>query len=269
VLHRIAIFGLGEAGSLIATDLLAKDVPVVGYDPKPVPTPPGVTRVETPQEAVKDADIVVAIAPGGDALWAIEQALDQIPPTALYADFSTNSATIKQQLAKRAASRGIAFADVALMTVVPGKGLRTPVMVSGTGAESFATVFTGWGMPLEVVGGEAGQAATRKLLRSVMMKGLAAVIIESMRAGEAAGCANWLWGNLTAELAAADEKLITRLVTGTAPHAQRRLHEMECTAELLQDLGVDPLMTRSTVESLHRVLAEGIPVIPENGSSIP
>lgn len=265
-MYKFAIFGLGEAGSLVAKDLVAKDVVVVGYDPKPVPTPLGVKRVEAPQDAVKDADIVIAITPGGDALGAIEQALDQIPPSALYADFSTNSAAIKHQLAKKAASRGVAFADVALMTVVPGKGLRTPVMVSGTGAARFAKVFAGLGMPVAVVEGEAGQAATRKLLRSVMMKGLAAVIIESMRAGEAAGCADWLWGNLTAELAAADERLIARLVTGTAPHAQRRLHEMECTAELLQDLGVDPLMTRSTVESLRRVLAEGIPVIPESGN---
>lgn len=259
---KLAIFGLGEAGSLIAQDLVAAGVAATGYDPKPLATPPGVVRVDSPQSAVANADIVIAVTPGGDAFRALEQAFDETPPTALYADFSTNSASAKKQLAERAAARHIAFADVALMAVVPGKGLRTPVMVSGTGAERFAALFAELGMPVEVVRGEAGEAATRKLLRSVMMKGLAAVIIESLRAGEAAGCAEWLWENLSGELARADEKLIARLVSGTAPHAQRRLHEMECTEALLRELGVDPLMTHSTVESLRRVPELGIPNIP-------
>lgn len=259
---KLAIFGLGEAGTLISKDLVAAGVAVTGFDPAPVETPAGVVRVKTPREAVDDADIVIAVTPGGDALGAIEQALDSIPESALYGDFSTNSAVAKKQLAVKAASRNLVFADVALMTVVPGKGLRTPVMVSGTGAERFSAIFSELGMPVEVVDGEAGDAATRKLLRSVMMKGLAAVIIESMRAGEAAGCAEWLWSNLSGELASADEKLIARLVTGTGPHAVRRLHEMECTEQLLRDLGVEPVMTCSTVESLRRVPEQGIPTIP-------
>ena len=95
-----------------------------------------------------------------------------------------------------------------------------------------------------------------------MMKGLAAVIIEAMRAAEVAGCSEWLWCNITTELTSADETLITRLVTGTANHAKRRLHEMQCTDALLQTLAVDSVMTHSTVESLQQVLAQGIPIIP-------
>ena len=220
-------------------------------------------RVNTPQEAVDNAHCVIAITPGDDALAAMEQALDVIAPGTLYADFSTNAASIKQQLAEKAASSQLVFVDVALMTLVPGKGLRTPVMVSGTGAARFLEVFSEFAMPITVASEIAGEAATRKLLRSVMMKGLAAVIIESMRAGEAAGCATWLWNNIASELSAADEKLIARLVTGTVPHAKRRLHEMQCTEQLLNDLGVDPVMTRSTVESLRRVPEQGVPVIPD------
>ncbi len=31
---------------------------------------------------------------------------------------------------------------------------------------------------------------------------------------------------------------------------------------MLESLGVDPLMTRATVESLRRVLADGVPEVP-------
>lgn len=258
---KMAVFGLGEAGSLIAQDLARAGVAVTGFDPASVQTPVGVTRVQCAQQAVMGADIIIALTAGTDALQAITQAQDDIARTAVYADFSTNSAAAKTQLADIASRSGFDFVDVALMTVVPGKGLRTPVMVSGTGADKFSTVFSTLGMPVDVVEGDAGAAATRKLLRSVMMKGLAAVIIEAMRAGEAAGCTQWLWRNLIAELTAADEQLISRLVAGTKAHAVRRLHEMQCSQQLLEQLGVDPLMTRATVESLRRVPEQGLPTL--------
>ena len=81
------------------------------------------------------------------------------------------------------------------------------------------------------------------------MKGLAAVVIESMQAAEAAGLAGETWDNIVAQLTAADEAFVRRLVAGTARHAARRVHEMEAAAELLVELGVEPTMTAATTES--------------------
>ena len=115
---------------------------------------------------------------------------------------------------------------------------------------------------MEVIGDRAGDATTRKLLRSVTMKGLAAVVIEALRAAHAAGLADWLWSDLVAEMTAADERLLIRLVEGTGVHAARRVHEMQASASMLQSLGVDPVMTGATVESLRRVLTAGVPEVP-------
>ena len=118
-------------------------------------------------------------------------------------------------------------------------------------------------MPVDSLGGRAGEAATRKLLRSVFMKGLAGVMIEALQAADRAGLSEWLWDNLTTEIAEADASLVYRLVSGTAPHARRRLHEMEASVQLLEELGVDVVMTRGTVENLRRVMKHGLPPIPE------
>ena len=259
---KIALFGLGEAGSLIAIDMHKAGLNITAYDPKQVATPAGINRAQTASEAATGADMVIALTAGDDALGALDQAVTDIPTAALYADFSTNSASAKLAMADRAAGYGFDFVDVALMTVVLGKGLRTPVTVSGTGAARFEEIFTSLGMPVNRLDADAGEAATRKLLRSVMMKGLAAVIIESMRAGEAAGCSDWLWQNLSDEIAQADQTLIARLVTGTEPHARRRLHEMECSAKLLMDLDIKPTMTQATIDSLKSVIDSGLPAIP-------
>jgi 3-hydroxyisobutyrate dehydrogenase-like beta-hydroxyacid dehydrogenase len=118
------------------------------------------------------------------------------------------------------------------------------------------------GAPVDVIGERAGDATTRKLLRSVMMKGLAAVVIEALRAAHAAGLSDWLWADLVAEMKAADEQLLVRLVEGTGVHARRRVHEMEASAAMLDSLGVDPVMTRATVEALRRVVVGGVPEVP-------
>ena len=82
---------------------------------------------------------------------------------------------------------GAAFADVALLQSVPGRGLRTPALASGAGAARFAEHFGAWGMPVEVGTDEPGYAASRKLARSVFLKGLAAAAGEALATGEALG----------------------------------------------------------------------------------
>jgi len=265
-LRRACVFGLGEAGSLMAGDLAGAGVEVHGYDPAEVATPAGVSRHPDPRAAVSGADLVLGVTAAADAPEALAQALHAIPRTAVYADLSTASAGLKQRLATTARGAGIPFADVALMATVPANGLRTPALASGPAARAFAALVGPLGMPVEHAGDEAGLAATRKLLRSVVMKGLAALVIESTRAAAAAGLADETWGNVVAQLAAADEALIRRLVTGTAPHATRRLHEMEATAELLAELGVEPIMTRATVEHLRRVADDpaAVPALPDS-----
>ena len=161
----ICVYGLGEAGGLISADLAAAGNTVVGYDPKPVATPPGVGRCGDPASAVAGAEVVIALTAAADAPTALEQAFDAIPATALYADFSTASAQLKRRLAERCATRGIRFADVAIMAIVPGKGIRVPTLVSGSGADRFVELFETFGMPCSIVSANAGDAASRSVRR--------------------------------------------------------------------------------------------------------
>jgi 3-hydroxyisobutyrate dehydrogenase-like beta-hydroxyacid dehydrogenase len=252
---RVTVFGLGEAGSLYAADLVAVGAEVHAFDPAAVATPEGVVRHLDPVAAVQGAEVVMALTAAADATTALGQALDAIPRSAVYADCATASSGLKRHLAGIADGVGLAFVDVALMSPVPGRGLRTPALASGSGASRFVSLLAPLGMTVTDDGPEAGRAAARKLLRSVVMKGFASLLIESIEAAHAAGLAEETWENLVGQFTDADEGLMRRLVEGTRPHALRRLHEMQATAELLTELGVDPVMTRATVESLRRIEA--------------
>jgi 3-hydroxyisobutyrate dehydrogenase-like beta-hydroxyacid dehydrogenase len=262
---RVCVFGLGEAGWLIARDLaMVTGVEVHAYDPADVATPAGVVRHGHPEAAVVGAELVLGITAAADATAALTQSLDTIPRGAVYADLATASAGLQRSLAATAAGAGLGFTDVALMSPVHGAGLRTPALASGPSAGAFIATMAPLGMPVEHAGDEPGMAATRKLLRSVVVKGLTALVVESMQAAEAAGLATETWDNIVGQLSAADEGLIRRLVTGTGGHAARRVHEMEATAELLAELGVEPIMTNATAARLRNVAADesAVPWLP-------
>ena len=233
----IAVLGLGEAGAEIARDLVAAGADVRGYDPKGLSVD-GVRPRGTEAEAVADADVVLSVNSSHDAMTALENALPSLRAGTLWADLNTATPGLKVALGKRAAEHDVPVVDVALMSPVPGKGLRTPMLVSGEAADRYRDLFTELGADVAVQDGPVGTASSRKLLRSVFYKGLAAAVVEAMRGAEAAGCADWLRGNIAAELAGFDERTVDRLVDGTHTHARRRADEMSAATEQLQELGV-------------------------------
>ncbi|MGW0434199.1 DUF1932 domain-containing protein [Micromonospora sp. NPDC003197] len=246
---RIAVLGLGEAGGAIARDLVAAGAEVRGYDPRVVP-PDGVLPGTDDADAVRDAELVLSVNSAHDALPALENSLPALAPGTIWADLNTAAPGVKTSLVRRLAGRDVVVADVALMAPVPGKGLRTPMLVSGPGAIRYAEILTALGATVTVQPGPAGEAISRKLLRSVFYKGLAAAVVEALAAAEAAGCAEWLRDNISAELAGFDEHTIDRLVDGTHKHARRRADEMTAATEQLRDLGVTPRIADATRDLL-------------------
>ena len=245
---RVALLGLGEAGSAIALDLLAAGADVRGYDPAVTP-PAGVSPRADEADAVRDADVVLSANSSHDAVTALTNALRGLRPGTLFADLNTASPGLKAELARVAGPR-VRVLDVALMAPVPGRGLRTPMLVSGEGAEEFARELTALGAGVTVQPGPAGAAISRKLLRSVFYKGLAAAVVEALAAAEAAGCADWLRENISGELVGFDETAIDRLVDGTHRHARRRADEMTAAVQQLEELGVQPRVSAAARDLL-------------------
>jgi 3-hydroxyisobutyrate dehydrogenase-like beta-hydroxyacid dehydrogenase len=251
------VLGLGEAGATIAAGLVAARVRVTGYDPDPARVGAGAVRAETAAAAVAGADAVLSLNAQSAAVAVAQDVARALAPGQVYADLNTASAEVKRRVAAAVAPSGASFADVALLGPVPARGLATPCLASGDGAERFAELFAPIGMPVKTVGPEPGAASTRKLLRSIFMKGLAAAVIESLEAASAAGCEPWLRADVEATLAGADEALVARLVEGSRAHAVRRVDEMEAAAALERELGVEPRVAQAAAELLRSLAQRG------------
>ena len=259
----IAVLGLGEAGSIIAADLVAAGADVRGYDPA-VAAAEGITDTGGEAEAALGADVVLSVNSAQAAVGAFRAGLAGLREDALWADLNTAAPGIKRQLAEIAEAGGVPFADVAMMAPVPGRGLRVPMLASGDGAARFADTLHPLGAQVEVLDGPAGLAARQKLLRSVFYKGMAAAMVEALEAARAAGVEPWMRELITAELTSADAATVERIVSGTVKHARRRTAEMEAAAAMLTELGVSPLMASASA-ALHERLAAaaGDPAVGE------
>jgi 3-hydroxyisobutyrate dehydrogenase-like beta-hydroxyacid dehydrogenase len=250
----VAVLGLGEAGGAISRDLLAAGVTVRGYDPA-VAVPEGVVATGSDAEACAGADLVLSLTTAHEAEAAFSAAGPGLSAEVLYADLNTSSADLKQRLAAMALQRGIAFADVAMMAPVPGRGIRTPMLVSGEAAGPVAAALTGLGGNAEAIAGPAGAAASRKLCRSVFYKGMAAAVTESLRAGRAAGCEDWLRESIAEDIGT---DMLNRLEQGSITHAARRTDEMAAAADLLGELGIPPRIAVASRDWLAQLTEENL-----------
>jgi 3-hydroxyisobutyrate dehydrogenase-like beta-hydroxyacid dehydrogenase len=154
---------------------------------------------------------------------------------------------------------GARIADASIMGTPHTDAHRLPMLASGPAAQEFLELMNPWGLRAEFVEGELGAASGIKIMRSVIAKGLEALLVECMLGASR-------YGIDAAVLASFDKFMATRtftsmanfLITTGSIHAERRSHEAEMSAEALIEAGVDPIMTRATVERLTWVHELGV-----------
>ncbi|MEV4901171.1 DUF1932 domain-containing protein [Citricoccus sp. NPDC055426] len=252
---KIAIIGLGEAGTIYGSALADFGHDVTGFDPVITKVPQGIRLSSSGAEAAADADAVLVLTGARGAAAVAEEVLPALPDHAVYADLTSASPSLKRDLGGRAGA--VRFTDVAILGAVVAKRESTPLMASGKGAEAFAELLSPIGAPVEVVPGGPGAAMEHKLVRSVFMKGLASVVIEAVQAGRAAGLEPWIREQIARQLAGDGQATIDRFLSGTVKHATRRSQEMRDVAAFLETLGVPHEMTEASALSMEEILRRG------------
>lgn len=253
-LEQVTLLGLGEAGGAMARDLLAAGVRVRAYDPDPARGVDGVTFARDEADAVGNSQIVLSVNWSRVSLDVARRVRPALHPGQVYAELNTSSPDKKRAVADVLGPEAL-VADVALMSPVPGKGIRTPMLVSGSGAARFAELLRPLNGPVTVLDGPVGLAASRKLARSVFFKGLAAAVGEALEAAARMGpeAEAALRADITQTLTEADASTVDRLQEGSRLHAVRREEEMAAAAEMLRALDLDPLMAEATRAWLARL----------------
>ncbi|MGE5526810.1 MAG: DUF1932 domain-containing protein [Rhodospirillaceae bacterium] len=218
----------------------------------------GVELVARPRDLAERADVIIGVTPGRVALSALRTVRPYLRGDHMYVDGST-AAVETMEKGERLLDGKAAFVDAAIMGSVPLGGIATPIVASGGHAQRFRELFAPYGMNIEVVSEKAGAATAMKLIRSVSMKGLAAVLIEALEAAHRHGILEPVAKSIAASMDERPfEQTIKRYVCGTAVHAERRVHEMSEALDLLRSIGSSSRMTRGTRAKLLDVAGLGL-----------
>jgi len=268
---RLGLLGFGEAAARLAGDFRnAGFSPLVAYSRSGAKAKPGdalhekaralgVTLVKTPAALARQTDVIIALTPGKAAVPALRRILKHLRADHLYIDASSNSAKAMEQAAALVGDAA-RFVDASVMGPVDIMGLKVPFVASGPHAAEFRDRLTPYGMVINVVGKGPGDASAMKLIRSVLMKGLAMLLLDTM---EAAQRRNILDAVIEDSSVTFNEipfqKIIKRYVGGTAVHCERRVHEMKECLELLHDMGSTDRSTRATISMLREMVKMGMP----------
>jgi 3-hydroxyisobutyrate dehydrogenase-like beta-hydroxyacid dehydrogenase len=250
---RVALIGFGEAGSTFARAPGWRG-DARGWDILPerraAMAACGVATGEDPASALGDRAFVLSLVTADAALTAARDYAPLLAEGALWCDMNSVAPETKRAAAKAVEAAGGRYVDVAVMAPVdPGK-LAVPLLLSGPHAIAAQPLLEALGFSnIRVVGDEVGRASAIKMIRSVMVKGLEALSWECAAAAEAAGVFDEVMASLDASERAAgwaDKVAYNRERMTT--HGIRRAAEMEESAKTLLGLGVEPVMTRGTVE---------------------
>jgi len=166
---------------------------------------------------------------------------------------NTSSPQTKIEIEKILAPAQIHFVDLAIMAPVPPKGIQVPLLASGGGANLLLEKLAPLDLNLTFLNNKTGDAAGRKLLRSIVYKGVAAVVCEAMEAGEHFGLEEYIRTQINSIIGDNDE-LIDRFVKGSRTHAKRRMHEMEAVVSMLDNEELDSIMSGGAVKNLKKYL---------------
>ena len=267
---RLGILGFGEAGLRFAQDLSQGGLTdIVAYSRTGAKEPAdgplhaqaaaaGAKLVKTVRALCKGTDVVIALTPGKSALAAARKTVKYLTPAQIYVDMSSGAVKTMEDIAQLLEGKA-RFVDAAIMSPVPLNGIKGVIGASGADAEEFRALLAPFGMNIKVVGARPGGASAMKLIRSVCMKGLSAVLMESLEAAQRYGVLEATAADIAGSF---DERPFAqnmkRYVCGTAVHAERRVHEMADALALLNALGSSTRMTKATRAKLIDVTKMGL-----------
>ncbi len=216
----------------------------------------GVRGCASPSEAVAGAAMVFSVVTADLALAAAERAAPHLPKGAFWFDCNSCAPATKRRAALVIEAAGGRYVDVAVMAPVYPKRHHVPLNIAGPHAAAAEVALLGLDMKPTITGPEIGHASSIKMIRSVMIKGLEALVAECFLAARRAGVEE----QVLASLEASDPDIAWRKrgaynLERMMVHGARRASELREVAITVEDLGLPGLMSSATAEWEDKIAA--------------
>ena len=265
---RIALIGYGEVGTIFGRALARRGVArVTAYDilfadvRRSAPmrdraAEDHVRMAATAADAVADADLVISAVTASATRDAAASAAQAMRPGAFLLDVNSASPRTKADCGAVIAAAGGRYVEAGVMTSVPPYGIGVPMLVGGPDAAALLPTLAALGFAAQVASATLGVASAIKMCRSVIVKGMEAIVIESFVAARRYGVEDEVLASLAETFPGIDwEKNASYFFSRVVQHGRRRAEEMREAAAAVREVGLEPFMA-DAIADRHAWVAE-------------
>lgn len=258
------LIGHGAVGSLFARLLREHRATVISYD----------VLLETDAEAMRrkiladgagpgtfervigESDCVLSVTPTQSCREVAARASRYLRPGQIYCDLASASPQIKREMAAEVNVAGAVFVEGVILGAVGASAVSPAILLGGPAGEAAAATLQQYGLRARFYSSDIGRASAFKMIRSVFSKGVETVLIETLVAARRAGIFDDIWREIRATLA--KDGMLETWIRSHAISSERRYCEMREVGRFLEDLGVEPMLTRAAAEVFRRSNESGI-----------
>jgi 3-hydroxyisobutyrate dehydrogenase-like beta-hydroxyacid dehydrogenase len=255
---RVALIGFGEVGQTLAGDFAKHGVEVTAYDILFAQTDSNPSRAlrkhktkkaRTAAAAVGEAELVICAVTAASDLDAARSTLHGLRAGTFFLDVNSASPGMKQKASILVDSAGGRYVEAAVMTPIHPKGVASAMLLGGPHATDFLARGRGLGFAGELFSETVGLASATKMCRSVIIKGVEALLSESLLSARQYGVEKYVLASLSDLLPVGDwEKLARYMISRALEHGTRRAEEMREAAATVAEAGIAPFMSTATAE---------------------
>ncbi len=256
---NIGLVGYGEVGRILAEDLRKQDVAVTAYDLKLHTDQGGALRDHAATHGVAlaashadlaaQADFIVSAVTASQAVPVAQACASTVKTAAWFLDFNSASPGAKRRAAALIDGNSGRYVEGAVMTSIPPYRIKVPLLLGGKGAAELAPLLVALGFDAKVASDELGVASAVKMCRSVMIKGLEAMVIESFTTARAYGVEDAVLASLAETFPGIKwEKQGAYFFQRVIEHGRRRSEEVREVAETVREIGLTPWSAQGTAE---------------------
>jgi 3-hydroxyisobutyrate dehydrogenase-like beta-hydroxyacid dehydrogenase len=256
---RIGLIGYGEVGRILAEDLRARCEELAAYDLKlstEVDKPLrehaarlGVTLTASHAAAVRRSDLVISAVTASQAVAAAQDCASALAKDTFFLDLNSVSPGTKQRAAELIQAAGGRYVEGAVMAAVRPSRLKVPLLLGGPHAAALEPLLIGLDFAASVASKAFGVASAIKMCRSVVIKGLEAIVIEAFVAARHFGVEDEVVASLQETFPGVDwEHQAAYFFQRVIEHGRRRSEEVREAAATIQEAGLTPWSASGTAE---------------------
>src|ERR1700676_5384074 len=202
-----------------------------------------------PMPILPQADFVISAVTASQAVPVAQACAPAIRQGAWFLDFNSASPGAKQRAADLIDASGGRYVEGAVMTSIPPKRIKVPLLLGGAGAAELTPLLLELGFDAKVASTELGVSSAVKMCRSIMIKGLEAMVIEAFTTARGYGVEDAVLASLKETFPGIDwEKQGAYFFQRVIEHGRRRSEEVREVAETVREIGLTPWSAQGTAE---------------------